>query len=173
MAAGALRDTLPLGHGITQILYAISQTGSSLRKHHIYSSILTSSFTIGFGGSVGAEAPIALTGAGIGSNIAKLFKLDYKTVTLLMACGAAGGLAGVFKAPIAGVVFTLEILMLNLTMASMVPLMITAVVSTSVTYWFMGNDVEFPMSRISDFSLGNIPFYCLLGIFAASCRCCS
>lgn len=156
----------PLGHGITQILYAISQTGSSLRKHHIYSSILTSSFTIGFGGSVGAEAPIALTGAGIGSNIAKLFKLDYKTVTLLMACGAAGGLAGVFKAPIAGVVFTLEILMLNLTMASMVPLMITAVVSTSVTYWFMGNDVEFPMSRISDFSLGNIPFYCLLGIFA-------
>lgn len=155
-----------LGHGITQILYAISQTGSSLPPHHVYSSILTSSFTIGFGGSVGAEAPIALTGAGIGSNIAKLFKLDYKTVTLLMACGAAGGLAGVFKAPIAGVVFTLEILMLNLTMASMVPLMISAVVATSVTYWFMGRDVEFPMSRISDFVLGNIPFYCLLGFFA-------
>lgn len=155
-----------LGHGITQILYAISQTGSSLPPHHVYSSILTSSFTIGFGGSVGAEAPIALTGAGIGSNIAKLFKLDYKTVTLLMACGAAGGIAGVFKAPMAGVVFTLEILMLNLTMASMVPLMVTAVVSTAVTYWFMGRDVEFPMSNISEFALSNIPFYCLLGVFS-------
>ncbi len=155
-----------LGHGITQILYAISQTGSSLPKHHVYSSIVTSSFTIGFGGSVGAEAPIALTGAGIGSNIAKLFKLDYKTVTLLMACGAAGGIAGVFKAPIAGVVFTLEILMLNLTMASMVPLMLTAIVSTAMTYWFMGNDVEFAMSRISDFRLSNLPFYVLLGVFA-------
>ena len=154
-----------LGHGITQILYAISQTDSSLPKHHVFSSVLTSSFTIGFGGSVGAEAPIALTGAGIGSNIARLFKLDYKTVTLLMACGAAGGIAGVFKAPIAGVVFTLEILMLNLTMASMVPLMLTAVISTAVTYWFMGNDVEFSMSRISDFQLSNLPFYVILGVF--------
>mgnify|MGYP004450021925 FL=1 len=114
-----IRDNL--GHGITKILYAISRNGSSLRKHHSYSSILTSSFTIGFGGSVGAEAPIALTGASIGSNIGKLFRMDYKTITLLMACGAAGGIAGVFKAPIAGMIFTLEILMLNITLASIVP----------------------------------------------------
>ena len=154
-----------LGHGITQILYAISKTGSSLPKHHVYSSVLTSSFTIGFGGSVGAEAPIALTGAGIGSNIAKLFQLDYKTVTLLMACGAAGGIAGVFKAPIAGVIFTLEILMLNLTMASMVPLLISAVTAVSVTYFFMGRDVEFSASALSDFAMGNLPFYLILGIF--------
>lgn len=154
-----------LGHGITQILHAISQTGSSLKKHHIYSSIITSSFTIGFGGSVGAEAPIALTGAGIGSNIAKLFKLDYKTVTLLMACGAAGGIAGVFKAPIAGVVFTLEILMLNLTMASMVPLMTSAVTATAITYWFIGSGVEFSQSQIHPFALNNMPYYLLLGVF--------
>ncbi len=154
-----------LGHGITQILRAISRTDSNLPRHHVYSSILTSSFTIGFGGSVGAEAPIALTGAGIGSNIGKFFKLDYKTITLLVACGAAGGIAGVFKAPMAGVIFTLEILMLNLTMASMVPLIISAVTATSITYWFLGRDVEFSMSRINDFTLANMPYYLLLGIF--------
>lgn len=154
-----------LGHGITQILHAISQSGSSLKKHHVYSSVVTSSFTIGFGGSVGAEAPIALTGAGIGSNIAKLFRQDYKTITLLMACGAAGGIAGVFKAPIAGMVFTLEILMLNLTMASMVPLMVSAVTATSLTYWFIGQDVEFSQSQIHPFTLSNMPYYLLLGIF--------
>ena len=155
-----------LGHGITQILRAISKSDSSLPPHHVYSSILTSSFTIGFGGSVGAEAPIALTGAGIGSNIAKVFHLDYKTVTLLMACGAAGGIAGVFKAPIAGVVFTLEILMLNLTMASMVPLMVSAVTATAITFWFLGQDVEFSAQAISDFQLHNMPSYLLLGIFS-------
>lgn len=154
-----------LGHGITQILYAISQSKSALSKHHTYGSIVTSSFTIGFGGSVGAEAPIALTGAAIGSNIAKLFHLDYKTVTLLMACGAAGGIAGVFKAPIAGVIFTLEILMLNLTMASMAPLLLSAVTATSVSYLFLGSDVEFSVSRINEFDLGNAGYYLLLGLF--------
>ena len=113
---------------------------------------------------MGAEAPIALTGAGIGSNIGKFFNMDYKTVTLMMACGAAGGIAGVFKAPIAGVVFTLEILMLNLTMASMVPLMVSAVTATSITYFFLGHDTEF-RSLLSPFTLSNMPFYLLLGVF--------
>lgn len=156
-----------LGHGITKILYAISQSGSNIRRHHCYSSIIASSFTIGFGGSVGAEAPIALTGASIGSNIGKAFRLDYKTITLLIACGAAGGIAGVFKAPIAGMVFTLEILMLNLTLASIIPLLISAISATSVTYFFLGRDVEFNLpNSCSDFLLSNIPYYIGLGIFS-------
>lgn len=154
-----------LGHGITKILHAISQNGSSLKKHHSYASIITSSFTIGFGGSVGAEAPIALTGASLGSNIAKFFHLDYKTVTLLMACGAAGGIAGVFKAPIAGMIFTLEILMLNITLASIIPLLVSAITATSVTFFFLGRSVEFSSELASSFNMHDIPFFILFGIF--------
>ncbi len=155
-----------LGHGITKILYAISRNNSCIRKHHSFSSIIASSFTIGFGGSVGAEAPIALTGASLGSNIGKLFHLDYKTVTLLVACGAAGGIAGAFKAPIAGMIFTLEILMLNVTLASIIPLLTSAITATSVTYYFLGRDVEFSLETMTPFQLSNIPFYILLGIFS-------
>ncbi|MDO4461992.1 MAG: chloride channel protein [Bacteroidia bacterium] len=154
-----------LGHGITKILHAISQNGSSLKKHHSYASIITSSFTIGFGGSVGAEAPIALTGACLGSNIGKFFRLDYKTITLLMACGAAGGIAGVFKAPIAGMIFTLEILMLNITLASIIPLLVSAITATSVTFFFHGKNVEFSSELATSFTLHDIPFYILFGIF--------
>lgn len=159
-----VRDNL--GHGITKILHAISQNNSSLRRHHCYSSIVSSSFTIGFGGSVGAEAPIALTGASLGSNVGKLFRMDYKTITLLTACGAAGGIAGVFKAPIAGMIFTLEILMLNLTLASIIPLLVSAITATSVTYYFLGRDVEFSFAADVPFMMSNIPYYIGLGIFA-------
>ncbi|MCQ2201482.1 MAG: chloride channel protein [Bacteroidales bacterium] len=158
-----IRDNL--GHGITKILYAISKNGSSLKKHHSYASIVTSSFTIGFGGSVGAEAPIALTGACLGSNIGKFFHLDYKTITLLMACGAAGGIAGVFKAPIAGMIFTLEILMLNITLASIIPLLVSAITATSVTYFFLGRSVEFGANHAATFVLHDIPYFILFGIF--------
>ena len=153
-----------LGHGVSKILYSISKLGGKLKPHNNYSSILTSTFTIGFGGSVGAEAPIVLTGASLGSTLGRIFHLNYKTVILLIGCGASGAIAGIFKAPIAGIVFTLEILMLDLTMASLVPLLISAVSASMVAYFFMGKDVELTFHLIDPFVLEEIPFYVILGI---------
>ncbi len=123
-----------ISHGVTRILYAISQRKSIIKLHNVWTSMVGSSITIGFGGSVGAEAPIVLTGSAIGSNLGKFFKMDQKTMMLLIGCGAAGAIAGIFKAPIAGLVFTLEVLMLDMTMTSIVPLLISSVTATSVTY---------------------------------------
>lgn len=155
-----------LGHGISKILYAISKRGGHLKPHNNYSSILTSTFTIGFGGSVGAEAPIVLTGASIGSSLARFFHMNTKTIILLMGCGAAGAIAGIFKAPIAGLVFTLEVLMLDLTMTSLVPLLISAVTSATVAYFFLGKGVEFAFALEAPFVLHNIPYYAALGIIS-------
>lgn len=110
-----------ISHGVTKILYAISQRKSRIKPHNMWTSIVASSVTIGFGGSVGAEAPIVLTGAAIGSNLGRLFKMEQKTLMLLVGCGAAGAIAGIFKAPIAGLVFVIEVLMLDLTMTSVLP----------------------------------------------------
>ena len=120
-----------ISHGITRILYAISSKRSRLRGHNCWSSVVASGITIGFGGSVGAEAPIVLTGSAIGSNLGKLFHMDNKTLMLLVGCGAAGAIAGIFKAPIAGLVFTLEVLMIDLTMASLLPVSQQLVLPTS------------------------------------------
>nr|WP_321408360.1 chloride channel protein [uncultured Carboxylicivirga sp.] len=155
-----------LGHGVSKILYAISKRGGHIKTHNNYSSILTSSFTIGFGGSVGAEAPIVLTGASIGSTLGRLFRMNTKTIVLLVGCGSAGAIAGIFKAPIAGLVFTLEVLMLDLTMASIVPLLISAVTSATVAYFFLGKGVEFTFALEAPFLLNNIPYYAGLGIAA-------
>ena len=154
-----------IGHGVSRILYSISKQGSRLKRHNTYSSIVSSTITIGFGGSVGAEAPIVLTGAAIGSNIGQLFRMNYKTITLLLGCGAAGAIASIFKAPLAGLVFTLEVLMLDLTMASIVPLLIAAVTATTVSYFLVGNDVTFAFEIVEPFALYKIPFFILLGIF--------
>ena len=111
-----------ISHGITQVLYAISTKQSRLKAHNCWTSVISSAITIGFGGSVGAEAPIVLTGSAIGSNLGQLFKMDNKTLMLLVGCGASAAIAGIFKAPIAGLVFTLEVLMVDLSMASLLPL---------------------------------------------------
>lgn len=153
-----------IGHGVSRILFAISKRNGRIKRHNTYSSIVASSLTIGLGGSVGAEAPIVLTGSAIGSNVSRLFKLDYKKTILLIGCGAAGAIAGIFKAPIAGIIFTLEVLMLDLTMMSMIPLLISAAAGASVAYFLMGDAVVFSFSVFEPFVLRNIPFYVLLGI---------
>jgi CIC family chloride channel protein len=152
-----------IGHGVTKVLYAISRNNSKIKRHNTYSSMIASSVTIGFGGSVGAEAPIVYTGAALGSNIAQLFRLDYRNITLLLGCGAAGAVAGIFKAPLAGIVFTLEILMLDLTLSSIVPLLVSSVTAASVSYFMLGNTVSFT-STIEPFNLANMPYYVVLGV---------
>lgn len=153
-----------IGHGITKILYAISKKESNLKGHNSFTSIIGSTFTIGFGGSVGAEAPIVLTGASIGSSLGRFFNLNYKTITLLIGCGSAGAIAGIFKAPMAGLMFTLEVLMLDLTTVSIVPLLLAAVTATSVAYFFLGEGAEFTFHLEAPFQLENLPYYVILGI---------
>jgi CIC family chloride channel protein len=153
-----------IGHGITKVLYSISRNNSLLKSHNMYSSMVAGTFTIGFGGSVGAEAPIVLTGSAIGSNIGRFFRLNYKQITLLLGCGAAGAVSGIFKAPLAGIIFTLEILMLDLSLSSIIPLMISSVTACGISYLMIGSDVEFGNS-LKTFAMGNIPYYILLGIF--------
>ena len=155
-----------IGHGISRILYAISKKKSYLRAHNTWSSIVATTLTIGFGGSVGAEAPIVLTGSSIGSSIGRFFKLNYKNITLLVGCGAAGAVSGIFKAPIAGIVFTLEILMLDLTISSIVPLLISSVTAATVAYFLMGDKVLFTFNVVEAFNISNIPWYMLLGIIS-------
>ena len=158
-----VKDTI--SHGITRILYAISTKKSRLKGHNTWSSVIASAITIGFGGSVGAEAPIVLTGSAIGSNLGQLFKLDSKTLMLLIGCGAAAAIAGIFKAPIAGLVFTLEVLMIDLTMASLMPILIASVTAVCFSYIFTGSDSLFQFTMAGSWQMDRVPAYILLGVF--------
>ena len=153
-----------ISHGITRILYAISSKQSRLRGHNCWTSVVASAITIGFGGSVGAEAPIVLTGSAIGSNLGKLFRMDNKTLMLLVGCGAAGAIAGIFKAPIAGLVFTLEVLMIDLTMTSLLPVLFSCVTATCFTYIFSGDSVLFSFHIDSGWTVERVPACILLGV---------
>ena len=153
-----------ISHGITRILYAISSKQSRLKGHNCWTSVLASAITIGFGGSVGAEAPIVLTGSAIGSNLGQLFRMDNKTLMLLVGCGAAAAIAGIFKAPIAGLVFTLEVLMVDLSMASLLPILTAAVTATCFTYIFMGSDSLFNFHLDGAWMVDRVPASIILGI---------
>ena len=156
-----------ISHGVTKVLQAVSRNESRIKPHNMWSSILTSSVTIGFGGSVGAEAPIVYTGAAIGSNFARLAGMSHRGMTILIGCGAAGAIAGIFKAPLAGVLFTLEILLFNISMNSMMPLLLSTVSAAVVSYIFLGNELPFQCT-LTPFSMMNIPFYIILGIICGA-----
>ncbi len=153
-----------ISHGVTKILFSISQRKSRIKPHNMYSSLIASSITIGLGGSVGAEAPIVLTGSAIGSNLGRFFKLEQHSLMILVGCGAAGAIAGIFKAPIAGILFVIEVLLLDLTMSSIMPLLVTAVTATVVSYMLTGMDAMFAFTLVEQFTLNRIPYVILLGI---------
>ncbi|MBQ2534230.1 MAG: chloride channel protein, partial [Prevotella sp.] len=158
-----VRDNI--SHGITRILYAISSKKSRLAGHNCWSSVVASAITIGFGGSVGAEAPIVLTGSAIASNLGQKFRMNNKTLMLLVGCGAAAAIAGIFKAPIAGLVFTIEVLMIDLTMASISPILIASVTATCFTYVLVGDSQLFTFHTLHPWVVGRVPANIALGVF--------
>lgn len=156
-----------IGHGVTKALQAVSRHESMIKPHNMWSSVAASSVTIGFGGSVGAEAPIVYTGAAIGSNFARYMGLSYRNMTVLLGCGAAAAVAGIFKAPLAGVLFVLEILLFNISMTSMMPLLLSTVSATVVSYTLLGSSTPFECT-LTPFELKNIPYYVILGLFCGA-----
>ena len=158
-----VRDNI--SHGVTRVLYAIAQKKSRLKFYNMYASLASSSVTIGCGGSVGAEGPIVFTGAAIGSNLGQAFRLSPHMLMMLVGCGAAAGISGIFKAPIAGVLFTVEVLMLDLTAGSVMPLIMASVAGATVAYVFTGYNVEFFFTQSEMFYTSRIPYVVLLGVF--------
>jgi chloride channel protein, CIC family len=152
------------GHGITNVLYAISKRSGILKRSMMYSRMITSALTVGFGGSVGLEGPIVVTGSAIGSNIARVMHMTYKQRTLLIGCGAAGAIASIFNSPIAGVIFCLEVILVDITIASFIPLLIASVMGALISLTLLGEDVLFRFRIVDDFSAIDMPFFLVLGL---------
>lgn len=156
----------PVRHGIPNVLHSLSMRRGELSRHNLFSSVLTSAFTVGFGGSVGLEGPTVATGAAYGSWISRMLRLSYKNTILMLACAAAGAMAAIFKAPIAAIVFAVEVIMIDLTVFSLVPLLLASSSAVLTSYFFMGQDVLYPFSVETSFEMSDLPYYILLGIFA-------
>lgn len=154
-----------VGHGIPSVLYAISRTNGKIRPHNLFSSIITSALTVGFGGSVGLEGPTVATGAAIGSNLGRLLRLNYRQIILMLGCASAGAMSAIFKSPIAAIVFALEVIMLNLSMSSLIPLLLSSVTGALTSYFFLGQDVLYSFELEHAFQMRNIPFYIGVGAF--------
>lgn len=157
-----------IGHGLPSVLFAISRKKGYLPPKNMWASFVASTITVAFGGSVGLEAPIASTGSAIGSNVARFFHLKPQSVKMLLGCGAAASIAGIFKAPVAGVLFVVEVFMFDLTMTSVMPLLISALCGFLVAYFFMGSEVQFAFRVVEQFELSQLPFYIILGVFCAA-----
>lgn len=160
----AVKDNI--NHGVSIVLNAISNYNGKLRPHNIYSSMVAGSITVGFGGSVGLEAPIVLTGSAVGSNLARLFNLQPKQTILLLACGSSAAMAAIFKAPVASIVFAIEVLMIDLTASTAVPLLISAATGTILSLLFLGEDVMLTNTPVTPFRLRNVWIYIVLGMTA-------
>ena len=153
-----------ISHGVTKVLSSISQRKSRIKPHNTWSSIIASALTISFGGSVGAESPIVMTGAAVGSNFGRLFRLEQRNLMLLIGCGVAGALGGIFKAPITGLVFVIEVLLLDLTMASVLPLLVSSVSAAAVAYILSGKEILFQFIQTDPYHIERIPLMILLGV---------
>ena len=153
-----------ISHGVTKILFAIARKQSNIRSHNTFTSVIASAITIGFGGSVGAEAPIVLTGSAIGSTLGRIFRLSARQMMLLVGCGAAGAVAGIFKAPIAGLVFVLEVLMIDLTMTSLLPLLVSSGTAGALTFDVSVTTPGFEFHLQDTFAVSRMPAYLLLGV---------
>lgn len=156
----------PVRHGIPNVLYSISKNQGQMNRHNMFSSIVTSALTVGLGGSVGLEGPTVSTGAALGSNIGQLFRLNYRQVKLLLGCACAGAMAAIFKAPIAAIVFALEVIMLDLTLAAIVPILLASISAVVTSYIFMGQEVVYPFKVETTYELIDLAYYVLLGILA-------
>lgn len=153
-------------HGIPNVLHSISKSKGRINNHNLYSSVLASSLTVGFGGSVGLEGPTVATGAAWGSWLSRFFRLNYKNTTLILACASAGAMAAIFKAPIAAIVFAVEVIMIDLTVFSLVPLLLASATAVVISYLFLGQNVLYPFEVKQLFELGDLPYFIALGIFA-------